>query len=104
MPDPTLANYIEDTTVAFDEVTPTYTDLINLGVERIFRGFDFYSTLDQAITIKFTNTETGDKEVVVPPNWGLPLPGFRYNGVIRMKHNGAAPTEGFVKMINWRAE
>ena len=103
MADPTLANFIEDTTVDWDDIPATYEEFIDLGTDYIFRGFDIYSTLDTAIVIKFTNS-SGDKELVIPPNWGNPLPDFRYNDVIEIKHNGVAPTEGFVKMENWRAE
>ena len=103
MSDETLANFIEDTTIDWGAVPAAYDTFIDLGVDYIYRGFDLYSSLDTAITIKFTNA-SGDKEVIVPPNWGMPLPDFRYNDVIEIKHNGSAPTSGFVKMLNWRAE
>lgn len=101
--DPTLANYVVDTIVDWDAVSATYEEFVDLGDDYIFRGFDLYSSLDTAVTIKFTNT-SGDSEVVVPPAWKLPIPGLAHNGVIEIKHNGAAPTEGFIKMLNWRAE
>ena len=103
MADPTLANFIEDTTINWGNVPAAYEEFIDLGVDYIFRGFDIYSTLDAPVVIKFTNS-SGDKELIVPPNWGIPLLDFRYNDVIEIKHNGVAPTEGFVKMVNWRAE
>lgn len=103
MSDATLANFIEDTTIDWGDVPATYETFVDLGVDYIFRGFDLYSSLNEPITIKFTNS-AGDKEVIIPPNWGMPLPEFRYNDVIEIKHNGVAPTQGFVKMLNWRAE
>ena len=103
MPDPTLANYLVDTTKTFSQITGTYATLADLGVDYIFRGFDVYSSFDTEVVIKFKNS-SGDRELIIPPNWGIPLPRFRCNDVIEIKHTGAAPTKGFLKMLNWRAE
>ena len=103
MSDPTLANYVVDTTKIFSQITETYATLVDLGVDYIFRGFDLYSSFDTEVVIKFTNS-SGDRELIIPPKWGIPLPEFRYNDVIEIKHTGAVPTEGFLKMLSWRAE
>jgi hypothetical protein len=102
-PDFTLANYIVDTTKTNSQVTGTYATFVDLGVEYIYRALLIYSSLDTEVTMKFTNS-AGDKEMVVPPGWSIDLDAFRHDDVIEIKHNGSAPTEGYIKMLNWRAE
>ena len=103
MPDIIKNNYLKDTEKAFGDITGSYTELVDLGTEYLFRGMMIYSTLDQAVTLKFANAESD--ELNVPPNWEIsPEVDFWHDGVIEIKHAGSAPTEGFLKMISWRAE
>lgn len=153
--DKTIYNYLTDTVVDFGDVSASYETIIDLGDKYMFRGFMFYSSLDQPVSIKFENTgakgdwqiwnssatyEIGsivqassgtayqslqnaniDKEPSANPSWWkifsieLNVPvvvggwkqaqdRFRHNNKIQLKHLGAAPTAGFLKMICWRAE
>lgn len=103
MPDTTRNNYLKDIIKAFGNITGSYTELVDLGTEYLFRGMMIYSTLDQPVTLKFANAESD--ELNIPPNWEIsPEIEFWYDGIIQIKHDGDAPTEGFLKMISWRAE
>ena len=103
MPDPTLANYIVDTINPYGAITDTYATFVDLGVDYIYRALLIYSSLDFEVLLKFTNS-AGDKGMAVPPGWSISLDAFRHNDLIEIKYPGSAPTEGFIKMLNWRAE
>ena len=102
MANPTRKNYISDVTKAFGDITGGYTELVDLGEEYLYRRLLIYSSLDESVTLKFTNTLTS--ELVVPVNWEFALDDFWHDSVIEIKHNGDAPTEGFLKIESWRGE
>lgn len=102
MSDNTRKNYISDVEKNFGDITGSYTELVDLGDEYLYRGLQIASTLDEDVTLKFTNTAT--VELNVPAGWQIPLPNFWHDGIIEIKHNGSAPTTGFLKLVSWRAE
>ena len=103
MTDTTRNNYLKDTEVQFGDVPATYTEIVDLGKTRTFRGLMIYSSLDEPVSLKFDNAESD--ELNVPPNWEIsPNIEFWHDGPIELKHNGDAPTEGFIKIVSWRAE
>lgn len=99
MEDTTLANFCVDTTKAFGDVTESFTTLVDMGIDYIFRGFLLFSSFNQPVIIKFANSE-----LLIPANWSIDLDNFRHNNLIEIKHAGAEPTEGFLKTVSWRAE
>lgn len=103
MADPTLANYIVDTTKTYGAITDVYATFVDLGVDYIYRALLIYSSLDTEVLLKFTNS-AGDRELDVPPGWSIALDAFRHNNVIEIKYPGTESTEGYIKMLNWRAE
>jgi hypothetical protein len=102
MSDNTKKNFLSDVEKAFGDITGSFTTLVDLGTDYVFRGMMIYSSLDQPVTIKFTNTETA--ELNLPANWTFAPDDFWHDNVIQIKHNGDAPTEGFLKIVSWRAE
>lgn len=99
MTDITLANFCFDTTKAFGDVTGSFTTLVDMGTDYIFRGFLLFSSFNQSVIIKFANSE-----LLIPEKWSINLDNFRHNDLIEIKHAGATPTEGFLKAVSWRAE
>ena len=103
MPDTTQKNYVRDTVIAFGDVPATYEELVDLGTDYMFRGVMLYSSLDELVSLKFANAESD--ELNIPAGWQFqPNIEFWHDGVIEIKHNGDAPTEGFLKIVSWRAE
>ena len=102
MADNTRKNYIADTQKAFGDITGSYATLVDLGDDYLYRGLQIASTLNQDVTLKFENAATS--ELNVPAGWQIPLPEFWHDGEIQVKHNGSAPTAGFLKTVSWRAE
>ncbi len=102
MADNTRKNYIVDTEKAYGDITGSYEELVDMGVEYLYRVLQIASTLDTDIVLKFSNTAPA--ELNVPAGWQIPLPEFWHDGVIEIKHAGSAPTEGILKTISWRAE
>lgn len=103
MADPTRKNYLRDTTKPFGDITGSYTELVDLGKEYLFRGLMIYSSLNQEISLRFDNPESDD--LVIPANWGFsPEIEFWHDSVIEIKYTGAPPTAGSFKIVSWRAE
>ncbi len=102
MSDDTKKNFLSDVERAFGTITDSYTTLVDLGTDYLFRGLMIFSSLDQPVTLKFTNAET--VELNLPPDWTFAPDDFWHDNIIQIKHNGVAPTEGFLKIDSWRAE
>jgi len=113
MSDTKLWNHFIDTNKASGDVPAAYATLVDLGTDYIYRGLSIISTLDAPVLIKFTNPLSGAvaSELLIPPNTVSPASGYEFspsdawhNGVIEYKYAVAAPTEGTLKMVSWRAE
>jgi uncharacterized SAM-dependent methyltransferase len=102
MSDDTRKNYISDVEKQFGDITGSYTTLVDLGTDYLFRRLLINSSLNQPVTLKFTNNLTAELNVL--GNWSFDFDEFWHDNVIEIKHNGVAPTEGFLKIVSWRAE
>lgn len=102
MPDDTRKNFFSDVEEAFGDIPAIYETLVDLGTDYLFRGMMIYSSLNQPVTLKFTNNLT--VELHLPPNWNFTPDEFWHDNIIKIKHDGVAPTEGFLKIVSWRAE
>ena len=106
--DDTLGNFFYDVEKQYGDITGSYTALVDLGEDYIFRGLLITSSLDKDVVIKFPNAPEGDPEMNIPyvPNVGfqISLDNFRHNGALEIKAAGDVPTSGFLKLVSWRAE
>ena len=98
MSNPTRKNFVSDVEKAFGDITDSYTTLVDLGTDYVFRGMMIYSSLNQPVTLKFANIETA--ELNLPANWNFFPDEFWHDNIIQIKHNGVAPTEGFLKIVS----
>lgn len=99
MSDNTKKNFFSDVTKAFGDITDSYTILVDLGTDYVFRGMMIFSSLNEPVTLKFINSE-----LELPAKWTFAPDDFWHDNIIEIKHNGVAPTEGFLKIDSWRAE
>ena len=102
MADNTLLNFVKETVKAYGDITDSYTQLVDLGADYVFRRMLIYNTLDKDVIIKFTNTETVEKTLRAGIDYGFDE--FRHNGVIEIKSVGDVPTSGLIEFTSWRGE
>ncbi len=102
MADNTLLNFLKETVKNFGDITGSYTQLVDLGKNYVFRRLLIYNTLDEDVMIKFINTEIVEKTIRAGVNIGFDE--FRHNDVIQIKHLGSAPTAGLIELTSWRGE
>jgi len=109
--DPTLWNYVSDTTEVYGDVPAAFETLVDLGTDYIFRRFMVYSTLDAPVIVRFQNPVSevwSELEVPAPsggaPGFSMVLDEFRHQGNIEWKRKASAPTAGEIKFVSWRGE
>jgi len=106
----TLYNWLKDTEIAYDEITDAFTEIVNLGIQVMFRRLMIYTTLDQPVFLRFYNPLSEVWSVLkIPakpadaPGFSLVFDQFQHNGSLELKHEtGFAPTEGALKLVTWR--
>ena len=89
---------ITEESMAFGSVPAAYDTLKNFGTNSIFNHFVVINTLDNPITLKFV---TGESEIVLAANESFVYDNMVFNGIVQIKHNGAAPTSGAIKVRGW---
>jgi hypothetical protein len=91
-----VLNDIRDNTISYAVITDAYTELFDLQDSRNYNNIVLSSTLDEAVMLKF-----GNSELLVDKNQTVSLESFYHNGLVQIKYTSIAPTEGTFRMINW---
>lgn len=99
-----MQNHINDprdATMAFGDVPASYGDLIILGTAHVFSRFLYEAfLLDKDVTLRF-GQNAGDRELNIPALSSKTYDELYHNGIIQIKHNGAAPTAGIIQVTSW---
>jgi hypothetical protein len=101
----TLSNFLVDTIKEFDEITDSFTELVDLGKAFTYRHLLISNTLDKDVVIDFVNTP--NVELIIPagsPSFDMVMDDFRHFDLIQIKYVSDAPTIGQIKFVSWRGE
>ena len=94
-------NIIKEENIAFGAITSSYATLIDLGSTELYSHFQIQSDLNQEISLRFPLNNRGVQDVITFSDETFTLDLFVHGGVIEIKHNGAAPGSGSLKIRSW---
>lgn len=92
------SNYFVNESIDYSTIQDTFISLADLGIDYQYTHFIFINGINRNVIFKFSISDES-REMLIPSKSSGVLDDFYHHGVIEVKYDGTAPTEGTVSII-----